>query len=187
VTPLLSWLLAAIPVFAAALVKIITALGNYGEEHRLERQVARHADLLAKLPEEAYKASLVELVNKEVAALAAQTEARLYRRVDGGNVAAMVVVMSITTALVWLLWWIDPAQRWLNTVLNVAAVVVGSAGFGFATIGGLGNLYKDTRMDQPEALGSAEQEAADTATAAPPKSERNGSRRRQPEISGHRP
>jgi hypothetical protein len=169
----LSWLPATIPVLAAGLVKVITAVGNNRQEHRLERQVARHAELISKLPDEADRAGLVGLVNDEIAALAADTDARLYRRVDGTNVAAMVLVMIITTVLVWFLWWIEPSQRWLNLVLNGAAVVVGLLGFAFATIGGFGNLYKDIRLDDPK---DSAPKSADVETPAS-EAEPNGSRR----------
>jgi hypothetical protein len=167
----LSWLPALIPVLATALVKVITAVGDNRQEHRLERRIARHAELISKLPDEVDKAGLAAMLNREIAALATHTDVLLYRRVDSSNVAAMVVVMIITTVLVWFLWWIEPSQRWLDLVLNGVAVVVGLLGFALATIGGFGSFYKDIRSDLPK---DSALESADKTPA--PAAEHNGSR-----------
>jgi K+-sensing histidine kinase KdpD len=137
----LAWLPAAIPAIAATAVKVVPALVTGSSEHRLERQLRRHIELLATLPEGTDKDQLTRLIDREIAVIVRRNEERLRRRIDPMSVVAMVVVLIVTTALVVLLWWPHPANHTLDVTLNIAAVIVGIVGFVFATVGGIGNLY----------------------------------------------
>ena len=145
-----SWLTAAVallPVLATAAVKLIATIVDNRVEHRLERQVQLHAELLRSLPVGVDPARLISLVDEELAALSLRSQIRMYRRVHKWNVAAMVVLLVGTTGLVGIFWWLEPQQRWLDVALMVLASAIGLCGFLLATVGGLGDLYEDIRED----------------------------------------
>ena len=145
-----SWLTAAVallPVLATAAVKLIATIVDNRVEHRLERQVQLHAELLRSLPVGVDPARLISLVDEELAALSLRSQIRMYRRVHKWNVAAMVVLLVGTTGLVGIFWWLEPQQRWLDVALMVLASAIGLCGSLSATVGGLGDLYEDIRGD----------------------------------------
>ena len=134
-------------MLATAAVKLITTIVDNRVEHRLERQVQLHAELLRSLPAGVDPARLISLVDEELAALSLRSQIRMYRRVHKWNVAAMVVLLVGTTGLVGIFWWLEPGQRWLDVALMVLASAIGLCGFLLATVGGLGDLYEDIRED----------------------------------------
>lgn len=158
----LAWLPAALPVLGAA-IKASTSLVNRSAEHRLERDLRRHSKLLTELPPEADKTPLLRLVNAEAQAIYAQSEKRLHRRLDVGNLAAVIVVLLVSTGVVWFLWGLDLQRHWLEVVLRIVAVVVGLLGFTAALVGGLANLWIDETPSAP----ASKQQSEGTVIAKP--------------------
>ena len=160
----LSWLPAALPALGA-LVKALSGLLNSNVEHRAERRVRRHAELFASLPEQAERTELIRLINLELDAIAERNERLLYRRVDVGNLAAIIAVLVVGTGLVVLLWQADSwdwMPSWAVVIARIIAVLVGIFAFVLVTVGGLSSFWTDTRQregsDSPATNGAVETE-----------------------------
>lgn len=139
-------LVAAIPTVGA----IVKGLHSYfGGD--LERRTKKHVELLAVLPEGVEARELRRLIDDELAELARRDEVRLHRKLDGGSVAAIVLVVIVGTAASTALWLFTPdwGTFWIIAI-RALAVMVGLFS-ALLVLAGFGELWKDKR-DVEEAV-----------------------------------
>lgn len=141
----LGWLSAATPAIAAGAVKLLSSIVVGNAQHRLERQIASHGEIIKNLPEGPARDGLLEVLATEVKVLAQRVEERLYRRLDRNNLAAIIAVLVVSTIVAVVVWRWHPAAHWLDVASGIFAVLVGALGFLLATVGVLANPWETTR------------------------------------------
>lgn len=145
---------------AVPLVGLVIKLRNDRQDPAAVRSIKQHAKLHDVLPEDS-RSSIKELLDFETAQYAAKVRRRKGRTLNGGNVAAFVVIALVTGgllygAIAWALMW-----PWAWIVAGVVAL----AGVVFLSVGA-GQLFKYEEVSNPESAtksGSVD-EAQDTAT-----------------------
>ncbi|MCD2134735.1 hypothetical protein LQ424_23260 [Rhodococcus qingshengii] len=130
------WISVAAGVLPATLAFVARFRRDARDESQVQR-IKRFIDLLDQIPDDA-KPPLDELIKREVASFAEKQTRRSTRKLNGPNMAALVIVGSITAFFVW---------GCTSLALNVhGAWWVGTALFGalgLAFMGvGVGQLYK---------------------------------------------
>lgn len=129
---------------AVAVLTVIVGPIIRGEvSGRLLKRIAAHADLRSKLSDgSAAKRELDALLDAEVKALRTQSEYRLTRRVNGGNVAALIFIALVGGLIVYGLVAAGLALSGTGwaIILFVVAVLVGLFAILLAAAG-MGTLY----------------------------------------------
>ena len=140
----------AIPAVGALLRPVAETFGL-----GLERRARRHAELLAVIPDGVDAASLRALLADELTEIGRRDEGRLRRKLDGANLAALIFVLVLSTAVVWALWtfrWAFLPGGSAVTIPRVLAVVV-AVFAALLMMAGLGSLWQEA--DEREGEGGA--------------------------------
>lgn len=131
--------IASLPVVVTTIRLIAESAGN-----GVEKRLSRHLELLAAtLDSSPAHANLSAVVDAESLAVRARAEARLNRKLNGANLAAVIVVVLLMTGIVWGLWvWsVQPMPQLAQVGLQIVAVVVGIFGTLLVTIGGVSQMW----------------------------------------------
>lgn len=121
-----------------------------GPGNRLERRIRRHIDLLEHLPAGSDKAQLAELIDQEVAKVVDRDRRWISRKLDGGNLAAMIVVSVLGAALATGAWVLGVhLGGWLKIALGILSALILLATLLFAGIGGGTQLWKSDDAEEP--------------------------------------
>lgn len=118
--------LAALP----ALAVVIKTLWP-GESRGLAHRLTRTLEVVGRMPDGEGKAALQAAAHKMASQLAWSEDRRMRRRVDGGSVFAVIVVVVLGGGLAGLLWQVD------NIFTRVAAVLIALFAVLLVVVGGL--------------------------------------------------
>ena len=135
----------------ALLVPLVTLFGVIVRQYDfgLRRRLVGHLGLLERPVPEATKPLIEELIVRESAELVARDTRRLTRRLDGSNLAAIVIVAVVGGGITYGLWQLD---HWSWRVL---AGLVGVFAFLMIAIGGLPQLFTSKHSDSETATDRA--------------------------------
>ncbi|MHA6739404.1 hypothetical protein [Rhodococcus erythropolis] len=130
------WISIGIGVLPAMLTFVARFRRDARDESQVQR-IRRFIELLDQIPDDA-KAPLQELVRREVASFAEKQTRRSTRKLNGPNMAALIIVGAITAFFVW-----GCTSLALNThgAWWVGTVLFGTVGLVFMGAG-VGQLYK---------------------------------------------
>lgn len=131
------------------LVAVLKAVG-WSERRGVASRLHRILEMREKLPEGAGRTALDQTAGRLAQQLAYLEDRRLRRRLDGANLAAIVVVLAVGAGLTYLLWSVE------HVAVRTAAVLIA----GFATLlvafGGLPQMFKVQDAYPFEASSSSE-------------------------------
>lgn len=143
---------------AVAVLTVIVGPILRGElSGRLLKRVTAHAELREHLADNvAAKEELDGLIMAEVKALRAREESRLTRKLNGGNVAALIFIAVLGGGLVYglMAWAGAVAGTWFAVILYIVAALVGLFTIALAAVG-VGTLYAPPRTEEERAATKA--------------------------------